>query len=322
MFRPTTRAPARLGGVLPLKTTGEREARTLRHARNLVRSLDHFWTGSQPFQLAVVTPGDETVHVAAELPSTDRVAIRVIPEQHILTNAARYPGLHGWFRQMAIKIGYARIAETPWYMTFDGDVICCRPFDEDTFWRNGRMITEWEPVSWHPEWWYNTSAVLGMSPPPPIDVLGVTPNIFSREIALSCVRQLGQVSDLPWDVHFAAGCALENRQVSDLALYTLAGMRTGRLMDLHWGREVPPDWPTLHAHIHLWTREQWDFDKFAPVGWIDHNPNGHFVVVQSTIGYDPADIMAKFEGLFQRPRPPRTAQQDGGRTGISGWFGR
>jgi hypothetical protein len=253
-----------------------------------------------------VTPDDEVTTVAAELPSTERVAITVIRESRILRNAARYPGLHGWFRQMAIKIGYARIAPTPWYMTFDGDVICCRPFDGDTFWRDGKMITEWEPVRWHPEWWYNTADVLGMPPPPPIDVLGVTPNLFSREIALDCVRQLAQASDRPWDVHFAAGCALQTRQVSDLALYTLAGMRTGRLMDLHWGRDVPPDWPTLHAHIHLWTREQWDFDRFGPVRWLDENPNGHFVVVQSTIGYDPAAIMAKFEALFQRPRPPRS----------------
>lgn len=289
-----------LSAVLPLKITGDREQRTLAHVRNLLRTLDHFWTGRTPLDLTVVAPAGEVALIRGELQSTPRLRLTVISEERLLPSHAAYPALPGWFRQMLVKLGFAQYARHPFYLSFDADVICARPFDETTFFRHGRIVTEWEDSAIHPDWWRHSAALLGLPEQPPAPVVAVTPNLFSRSIMLQVLKLLGREPGIAWDQRLAAASDLVTFQWSEQSIYTLAGRHAG-LFDLYHWPERAEDWPRFHAPIHLWTREQYDFDLFNPVWWIDNHPNGHFVVVQSTIGYDPAAIMARFEPLLQRP---------------------
>ena len=284
--------------LLPLKTTGSRESRSLAFAGNLLRTLDAFWTGTSPLKIFIVVPDEERRSVARVLRSTSRLAIEVLPESTLLPNPAQYTDLPGWFRQMLVKVGFASFATTFCYLTFDADVICCRPFDENTFVREGKLVTEWEPTYWHPEWWQHAAAALGQPEYPPGNVVAVTPNLFAREIMLAAQEFLGRASDVPWDVRLATMSDIQHYQWSEQSIYTIAGMASGLFEKLHWMAPPQDDWPALHAPIHIWRREDCALENYGPADWIRERDRGHFVVVQSTTGYDPADVMAKFEPLL------------------------
>lgn len=151
--------------VLTLKIFEDWYDQDLERATMLVRSISHFWRGKKRFDLKVVAPHEDLKIVSRELRSTTRVEITLIDEEDLVYALAQPNTFTGNQKQQVLKLAYAAVCASPFYLVLNSDLICVRDFNSETLVVDGKALTDWEPRSHHPEWWATSAEVLGVPPP-------------------------------------------------------------------------------------------------------------------------------------------------------------
>jgi hypothetical protein len=180
----------RLDAVLPL-TAGD-----LDRAQLLFRTLDEFFAPLGTCR--VVAPDEDVPAVRRGVPRHGYEIVaesEVIPEIGWFRSTARLraklhvvgPPIHGWFIQQLTKLAIADHVATPFYLTFDADVLCLRPTAYTDLVRDGRAIVQTAPPN-HPEWNDDAERVLAL--PRSARQFGVTPAVLSREVVRALARHL------------------------------------------------------------------------------------------------------------------------------------
>lgn len=280
-----------LAAILPLKTTGPRDAGNLGHARNLIDTLNAFWRGSAALPLAIYCPAGEVDAVRAALPPTPRIAITVHPESASLSGLARFPAVDGWFKQQTLKMAFAAITTAEFYLTFDADILCCRPFDDATFIADGRAVMDCDPVALHPGWVRESARLLGVAPPLPQRTMGVTPHLFHAATMRGLLARLDAAWPDGWLDGLLSNAAWREDQWTEGSLYWLHAWNTGALGRHHQADPGPVQ--RFHSLIDIWVTGQQPFETWSPPAYVADGGPGHFIVCQSTAGYAPQAIAAK-----------------------------
>jgi hypothetical protein len=135
----------------------------------------------------VVVPDDEIPEFSRRI-SNPRIQIigehEVIPElrwfrRTVDEGEGTGKGLRGWFVQQLIKLSIARFVQTPFYLTLDADVLCCRSISYDDLIVEGRSLTFiQENGEKGNDRWYERSAQL-LELPRSERSHGVTPALLS-----------------------------------------------------------------------------------------------------------------------------------------------
>ncbi len=293
-----------LEAVLPLKISGERERHSLALAKTLLLSLSHFHRDSRDLQVTIVCPEAELAAVKAALARRKGVVLSFVAEEELVPEFGSHPTVNGWFKQMIVKLAFSKIATRPFYMTLDADVICVRPYSQETFIEAGRAITEWERMSLHPEWWSGSATLLGLPTHQSDSRWGfsVTPNILAKPLAAHALRAVARACRKS-----AATALIEHSDFarfawSEYALYMLAAERSRKLDRYHLTQTEMRD--TRRSRLQdpgasLWHLGMKSFEAWNPAKWVEETTRGHFVLCQSNLGSDPEAIWSKVSPLFE-----------------------
>jgi Family of unknown function (DUF6492) len=111
------------------------------------------------------------------------------PRYQVLAESALCPDLvsmrrlstrqfSGWYIQQLLKLAVAARITTPFYLTLDSDILCCRPFDYGDLVRDGRAVNGIETIDD-----YNRI---------------YTPEFARKEMAVKIKRQIGSERILGW----------------------------------------------------------------------------------------------------------------------------
>lgn len=285
-----------LSAVLPLKISGARDTGNLGHAVNLIATLDAFWRGAAPLQLDIYCPAAEVDEVRTALPATPRIALAVRSEWALLPRLALYPRVDGWFKQQALKMAYAAAAPHEFYLTFDADILCIRPFDEASFIAGGRGAVDYDATALHPGWWRESTRLLGLPSPPPERGMTVTPHLFSAAAMRALLARLDTRLAGGWLAGLMREAVWRPDQWTEATLYWLHALDSGMAASAH-----QPDHGSahvFHSGIDIWVNGQHDFESWSPAAYRAAGGTAHFVVCQSTAGHDPRAIREKLRPLL------------------------
>ena len=277
-------------GLLPVKMHTGADGRELDRAKFLIASLQRCWRGGAPFDLHVVGLDAEVETLRSELAraqgASPRVCIEVHAESEFFADAPEFFQCSGTYKQQLIKLFAPPALRLGPFITFDADIVSLRPFDEKTFVRDGRLISQWEARKHH-AWWENSMSAAGIWADLEPWGLGVTPNVLHSDLcakigAYFALRNLPAVQTLcKFANHHPFLKTYEHEKGSALtwseySLYTLIAEWFGVLFDYHLRpEEVGQTGVALHSIASVWGGHSAD----RLTQYRDHP--GYFVIVQS-----------------------------------------
>ena len=215
----------------------------------------------------VIVPDRDEAAIAAVVGDDNRY--RVLRESAIAPILAERGTGGGWYKQQLIKLAFAAVATTDFYLTFDADCFLVRTLTSDDLVVDGRGAVEYVPTRNFPEWYEASVRLLGLEKRPE-KTLSVTPFLYHADLVRGLIERLkGLTPTGEWE-----RLLLEQDGWSENSLYhSYAEDR-----DL-WQAFHSPHHP-IHGNCiwHLKDAGQWDpSDSF-------HAPNFMFSVVQSNTG--------------------------------------
>lgn len=127
----------------------------------------------------------------------------------------------GWFRQQLIKLAFARVCSTDFYVYLDADVICTRSPRGDDLIRDGKGRYQLDPDH-APRAWFDWSA-RALEVAPACRPYGVTPAVLSREAVFRLADYITSLDAvrahrlLPWLRLFGPPGGASDSWIRDLA---------------------------------------------------------------------------------------------------------
>lgn len=231
-------------------------------------------------------------------------AITVINEQELLPEIKQYGEIGGWRIQQVLKLAAAQIVKTPYYLTFDPDVICTHPISEEILMPGGKAILQLEPKS-HKNWWKSSAHQLKFKPLMKEKGIYVTPAILSTEAVRGLIKELSAKKHwtekllqphMPGDFHQYIPLFRKRHRWSEYTLYHLY-LEKHKLVDRYHTRSDSPEVPrTLLSTNTLWNKndmeewENWDVDAC-----FSEADKSLFFIVQSSKQIPPEEIWKRVE---------------------------
>lgn len=170
---------------------------------------------------------------------------QVLPESTLCPDLAsvRHPQTgqpSGWHIQQLLKLAVAWRITTPFYLTLDSDILCCRPFHLGDLVRDGRALTGMESLDD-----YNRL---------------YTPAFAREEMAVKAQRQIGSERMLGWQ----RGPLQRQRSFSETPVL----LHTGQVRDLtrHLEQRHQLPWQTALSRHLQWTEYTLYFGFLAMKG--------------------------------------------------------
>lgn len=274
----------------------------------LLKSLQTFTAGEVFQNFYVVAAASELSQIEDVLSPYLSIELQLIDENVLVPEFREHPTVGGWSRQQIIKLAISRIADTPYYTTFDCDVLCTRSLDLETLLPGGKALLQLGSKEICPNWWTSSARLLGLDPKMKEPGMQVTPAILSTRICgelLSELNRLGApggafeylmrpLDRLAWQ-RLTPGYKKKFRW-TEYTLYYLFAEHRGLLQEHHvlCGTNEHPQ--LLIGDHGVWNTEDlasWQPEKvFAP-----EDP-GLFCVVQSNTGVEPKLVWEKVSAFL------------------------
>jgi hypothetical protein len=271
--------------VLPI-TNNNVERRNVERASLLLKSLSYFWNGSTPLTLRIVVPDAELADVRGRLGADHgpKLSVVYIRESNLDPKIANIGGDLGYAKQMLIKLAHAGCAVEDNYLVLDSDCVACKPFDERTFWHEGRVVTQWAAPTLG-EWWVESAGVLGWE----LDSgffnevkMHVTPQVLNRGIVAGLTDYLTRqrFAGKHWIDGLMERYTGDHPRIwTEYTLYHLYAARTDLLYKVYTpNKEIPPERALHCAAQNIWGPA--DLAHWSPERALSVDP-GHFMVLQS-----------------------------------------
>lgn len=287
--------------VLPISDKSV-ERRNVDRAILLLKSLSYFWRGSEQLQLRIVVPDDELNAISDRLGSQygESLLISYKTESDVSPNISKIDSKFGYAKQMLIKLAESKSNKMENYLVLDSDCVACKIFDENTFFVDGRIVTQWAPPSLG-EWWIQSASVLGFELGQDFsngDKIHVTPQILNKEICESLKSYLTVPRFLGgnWIDGLIQRYTGNHPHIwTEYTLYYLYAAKTGRLQKYYVPpTEIPPERALHCASQNIWGVE--NYRNWSPERALSADP-GHFMVLQSISAHD-----VNFDVLAERWR--------------------
>jgi Family of unknown function (DUF6492) len=224
----------------------------------------------------VVPDADVTFFVSQPLVTVAEA--RVVPERDLLP--AIPDARARWFKQQLLKLCIHRVIRADAALVLDSDVLVARPVEAASFLVDGRaklFVEDWEGRA-HMDWVAAAERFLGQ-PRRGRPTFFPTPNFVTR-LALTALHDYVGVR------HRRDGMQV---LVDALGSYT-EWQTYGLFVERIFGEAQAGHILTDEAHVHgVWQPSDWD--RFLPAP--GHRLERPFLVVQSLLRLEPADIVAR-----------------------------
>jgi Family of unknown function (DUF6492) len=130
-----------LSVVLPVAVASTyADARDGLRARLLLTSFCSYFDFKGLDKFVVLCPPQDIAHLEALVAhATPDTRFKVLPETAVAPELVRnHDTVRNWFKQQLLKLAAAFIVDTEFYLVFDSDIICMRPFSADDLIVGGR----------------------------------------------------------------------------------------------------------------------------------------------------------------------------------------
>jgi lipopolysaccharide biosynthesis glycosyltransferase len=231
----------KISAVLPLKRYQHGYDDAERAKMILFRSLKKFFKLDDLEALYIITRDDEYDYIKGAFKDEKEIPLCIIKESELVPEFKKFPDLQGWYKQQIIKLAIAERIKTPFYITFDADVICVKPTQYSDLVKNGRALSQgFDAAQWdrkyhekfkkkwdlYPEWYNWAEKLLGMKHTSGL-YYGVTPAIMSTEGVKKLYSYLEDrsgnkmnykeylIKNIPWTEYALYNVFLEGKNLYD-----------------------------------------------------------------------------------------------------------
>jgi Family of unknown function (DUF6492) len=321
------KTPNALSFVLTLALGGTgRSGNDLARAAILLDSMVKHVSREEIAELLVITRPQDVDEVRRQLETyTERLRLSVVDESDLCPGLSANPQTLnmwpepnlGWYRQQILKLASCELVRSPFYMTLDSDVIFTKPFHARELLRGGKSLVGTERRADYERLYEESFAaseaglreyrdsvaerLLKLKRRYTESWYSETPVILSAALASKLVAHLDATWGQPWRQSL-----VDNLDWTEYSLYFTYAEATGLLEQFH---EVGDCDAVMNFSRSLWwgpdayrdrrTVDAWAVDQaFSPAS------RGCCVVVQSYVGYDPADIRRRIDQFV----PPASGQ--------------
>ena len=141
-----------ISGVFPLnipeqsETSNRKLADLLQRSNSceladiLLSSLKRFAAQDLFDKLYIIVPTHQTEQIKEHMLKWTTPRIEIVDENKLIREFSNFPSVRGWVKQQLIKLGASNIVKTPFFITFDGDVVCTHPISEDNLLPGGKAL--------------------------------------------------------------------------------------------------------------------------------------------------------------------------------------
>lgn len=295
---------SRLSAVLPIKLPLESVEGDLERAEMLFKTLQVFATEEQVFEKIVIVAGDRDIApIQQRLSAYSHIEVSYINEDQLVPEFRKHPTVGGWTRQQVIKLAAHRVMDTPYYMTFDCDVLCTRRLSLETLLPDGRALIQLGSRDIRPTWWSSSAKMLRLDPKMNEPGMQVTPAILSTEICDLLLRELdvlgGPANGLEYLMKPLDRFALQRLQPgykkkfrwTEYTLYHLFAESRDLVSKFHTVCGTGEHPQLLISDHSVWMAE--DFEKWEPAKAFAPEDPGLFCVVQSNTALEPSQVWSR-----------------------------
>lgn len=277
-------ASGAISAVLPLKVFGHRYIDDLARCHILFTSLAAFASRDMFEDIFIVVPTRERRYAEALRDEWRSLPLTVVCEEDILPNIRPHPKVGSWYRQQVIKLYAANLSKTEFFITFDSDVLLCKPMAVSDIVRDGKALLQAEKRDTHAQWWTSSANLLGI----PVDLnapgMAVTPAILSRSICRRLFEHLEHRYHQEWPAALLERVPVSWENWTEYSLYYLAGEHYDLLKRYHFPPVSAPG-QRLMCISNVWGKA--DFDHWDFEACLKPNDPGFFAIVQSKTGISP-----------------------------------
>ncbi|MEM9691808.1 MAG: DUF6492 family protein [Myxococcota bacterium] len=197
-------------------------------ARILFRSLERFFTGLG--HVYVVMPPRDRTTVERTLRNSD-ISCVFVEETTVAPELSAFSHVRGWYQQQLLKLAIADWVDTPFYLTFDADVLATRAVGPDDLIRDGRALSHVDARDLHPDWYAATERLLGQ----PMVRRGISHNVTPAILSRDAVRRLTTAMTARVERgQYARGRAGLKQRLAHLRFGARTNWRTYLLAGLPW----------------------------------------------------------------------------------------
>jgi len=305
---------SRLSAVLPIKLPSRSVEGDLQRAEMLFKTLRCFATEERIFEeIWIVAPGSDLPRIREALSEYACFDLRYADEDQLVPEFRKYPTVGGWTRQQVIKLAACRLMETPYYMTFDCDVLCTRRLELDDLLPNGKALIQLGSKLIHPTWWSSSAHLLGLEPKMNVPGMQVTPAVLSTEVCDLLIRELDRLG--------TPASAFEYL-LKPLSRFAKQRLTPGYKKKFRWteytlyylfaeSRDLVAKYHTVcgtleHPQLLISDHSLWAADEiknWSPEKAFSSEDRGLFCVVQSNTDFPPSEVWLRVAKLLPHQAP-------------------
>jgi len=281
-----------ISGVLPLKVYGRRYIDDFARCHILFTSLATFAARDLFADIFIVVPARERRFAEALRDEWPSLPLSVVSEEDILPDIRPHPKVGSWYRQQVIKLSAANLSQTEFFLTFDSDVLLCKPMGAADILRDGKALLQAEQRQVHAKWWTSSATLLGV----PLDLsapgMSVTPAILSRSICRRLFEHLEERYNQSWTAALLERVPVSWENWTEYSLYYLTAEYYGLLDHYHFPPAAAPGM-RLMCLSNVWGAQ--DFDNWKMEACFSPDEPGYFAIIQSKTKIPLATICHRIE---------------------------
>lgn len=293
-----------LSAVLPIKLSSHGVEGDLERAEMLFKTLQSFATEEQIFQkIVIVAAAGDLDRIQRKFAVYSQFNHHYVDEDQLVPELRKHPSVGGWTRQQVIKLAVHRVMDTPYYLTFDCDVLCTRRLSLETLLPGGKALLQLGSKDIRPNWWSSSAKMLRLDPKRNEPGMQVTPAILSAEICDSLLRELdvlgGPANAFEYLMKPLDRFAIQRLQPgykkkfrwSEYTLYYLFAESRGLISEYHTICGTPENPQLLISDHSVWNAG--DFEGWQPEKAFSADDPGLFCVVQSNTALRPSQVWSR-----------------------------
>jgi len=188
---------SKISAVLPININEKEKSNSCELLNILFSSLEKFSPPKLFDKFFLVCPKSQIKTLSKYIDNWPDLPLKLLDEEDLVPEFKRFPTVGGWRKQQVIKLAIASFIKTPYYLTFDADIVCTSPISEDILLPNNKALLQKQQRYTRTKWWTSSAKYLNTNAN--IDTLGmdVTPAILSTKICLDLIQTLNK-NKLGW----------------------------------------------------------------------------------------------------------------------------
>ena len=181
---------SKISAVLPLNINEMDKSNSCEITDILFSSLRKFSSPSLFDKFFLICPRDQVPTLSQYSSSWPELPLEIIDEERLVPEFTNFPTVGGWRKQQIIKLAIASLVKTPFYLTFDADVICTSPITEEILLPNNKALLQVHGREFRAWWWNSSAKYLNTNPNIKKPGMSVTPAILSTQVCLDLIQSL------------------------------------------------------------------------------------------------------------------------------------